>query len=50
MGQPHGQQRRGGKKNRKHRRNFRWAGVDHSTTKYRQLHHIAPDAKRRKGA
>jgi hypothetical protein len=46
MGQPHGQARRGGKKNRKHRRNYRWAGADHSVTKYRQLHHIAPGARR----
>jgi hypothetical protein len=40
--------RRGGKTNRKHRRNYRWAGVDHSTTKYRLLHHIDPAAKKRK--
>ncbi len=43
-----GVQRRGGKKNRKHRRNYRWDGVDHSITKYRARHGIAPGP--RKGA
>lgn len=27
-----------GKKSRKHRRNYRWDGVEHSTTKYRARH------------
>lgn len=50
MGSPKGQQRRGGKKNRKHRRNYRWAGADHSVTKYRARHNISADAKRNKKA
>ncbi len=41
--------RRGGKTNRKHRRNYRWGGTDHSVTKYRMRHNIDPNKKRRKG-
>lgn len=40
------QHRRGGKKNRKHRRSYRWGGVEHKTTKYRERHHIDPDKRR----
>lgn len=38
----------GGSGARKHRRNYRWAGVEHSTTKYRQLHHLAPPTPKHK--
>ena len=38
--------RRGGKKNRKHRRNYRWAGVDHAITKYRARHGIGPGPRK----
>jgi len=43
-----GKARRGGKKNRKHRRNYRWDGIDHSITKYRAKHHIGPGPKKAK--
>lgn len=41
-------QRRGGKKNRKHKRNFRWGGEYHSVTKYRAKHGI-PAGPRKRG-
>ncbi len=39
--------KKGHKGTRKHRRNYRWAGVEHSTTKYRTRHHIDPAARRK---
>lgn len=39
--------RRGGKKNRKHRRNFRWNYTDHPVTKYRARHGIPPGPRRK---
>jgi hypothetical protein len=40
--------RRGGKKSRKHGRNYRWDGVSHSMTKYRARHGIGPGPRKRK--
>ncbi len=41
--------RQGGKKSRKHGRNFRWDGVSHSVTKYRARHGIGPGPRRKAG-
>lgn len=38
--------KKGHKGTRKHRRSYRWAGVEHSVTKYRDRHRIPKDAKR----